>query len=365
MRRPWLRLSIAVPVLLVCSLCAAATLRASSSARHVEMMSAIDEYLQGKYGSGGSQALGQLNNFDHTGYAGTQSVAKEFGLSDNNPLVQQWDQSNTMDSLDDDSSLMEPEAQSAPARAAVITSSVFGEPVQAAQVAAAPGMSEDPRQAAMAAAGAKAVDSVSMAAERKQMHQQMLQKFEAQAEATTQKVAAQTAVTDTIGDGTVPSDSSYLTLPGAPAASASAVPALAAAAKAVVKKPAATSPATTAAVKPGAAAPALPKAAATTAAPKSTTAKGKAVKATAATATVAAKKAGSAVDKEQKQSKPAPKVSYKLHLEEEVKKLEKEVRAKNGHTQHTENAVPAQAQARSQSWSGLANMLDSQTPEEV
>lgn len=352
-RRPWLRLSIAVPVLLVCSLCAAATLRgASTSGRNVELMSAIDEYLQGKYGTGGAQTFGQINSFDHTGYAGTQSVAKEFGLSDNNPLVQEWDQDNTVDSLDDDSSMMGPEAQSAPARAAAITSSVFSDPSHPAHVAAAPSM--DPRQAAMAAAGAKAVDSVSMAAERKQMHQQMLQRFEAQAETTTKKVAAQTAVTDTIGDGTVPSDSAYLPLPGTNSASSSAVPALAAAAKAFVKKPAAAAaPATTASAKPKAV---HAKAAAKSAAPKPAAA--------AATAMVAAKKVAPAADKAHKNAKPASEVSYKLHLEEEVKKLEKEVRAKDGH-EHTKKAKAALAPAQAQSWSGLANMLDSKTPEEV
>ena len=47
-------------------------------------------------------------------------------------------------------------------------------------------------QAVMRAAGAKQATTVSMAAQRKAMKRQMLKKFEAQAEATTKKVAAET-----------------------------------------------------------------------------------------------------------------------------------------------------------------------------
>jgi len=167
----------------------------------VELMSAIDEYLQGKYGTGESQSLGQLNDFDTAGYAGTQSVAKEFGLSDNNPLVQQWDQDQTLSTLNENP-LQDLRAESVPARAAAITQSVFGSP--APPLAPASARPVDNRLAAMQARGAKAVHSQSIAAERKQMREQMLQKFEVAAEAPTKKLAAQAA--DTIGDGTVPSD---------------------------------------------------------------------------------------------------------------------------------------------------------------
>merc|ERR1719478_1320149 len=74
-------------------------------ARRLEL-SAIDEYLEGKYGTGGSQSLmAQVNSFDHTGYADSQNVAKEFGLSDIDNLVRSWDEGNTRDSLDDSEAL--------------------------------------------------------------------------------------------------------------------------------------------------------------------------------------------------------------------------------------------------------------------
>ena len=94
-----------------------------------------------KYGTGGTQALGQLNSMDETGYAGTQSVAKEFGLSDNNPLVRKWDQDNTMDSLDE-SPMLDPQGHSVHTRAAAIVSDVFGEPPAPAPQALAGGAVE-------------------------------------------------------------------------------------------------------------------------------------------------------------------------------------------------------------------------------
>jgi len=167
-QRPLLRLAIALPVLLVCSVCAVAAVRGGN--RQIELMSGIDEYLEGKYGTGEAQSLGQLNKFDHTGYAGTQSVAKEFGLSNNNPLVQKWNEDSTTDSLNE--------------TPASIVRTVFGEP----QPARAPASAHlDAREAAMRVAGATAVNSVSLAAQRNAMREEMQQKFEAQAESSTQR----------------------------------------------------------------------------------------------------------------------------------------------------------------------------------
>jgi hypothetical protein len=378
-RQPMMRLAIWLPVLLLCSVCAVVVLHrpGGSDNRHVELLSAIDEYLEGKYGTGGTQSLGQLNRLDHTGYSGEESVAKEFGLSDNDPLVQKWDQDQTMDSMDDSAILDSQEAASSvPARAAAAVGSVLGEPVHESDAS----HSVDAREAAMAAAGAKAVDSVSMAAQRKQMRQVMLKKFEAQAEATTKKVAAQTP--DTIGDGTIPSESAYLPLPKAATA---AVPVLAKAAKDVVKKaasaaqqpPAAAAPAVTPASTSKALAPAavaLPtktavktavkttvKAAISPAAAKATT-KPKAPAASTANVPVT-NKAGAAV-RIHKQARPATKASSAAQMQAQIKHLEAELKAKKAGKagKAKKLAVPAPPP---DSWSGLANMLDSRTPSEI
>jgi len=382
-RRPWLRLSVSAPLLLACALCALAALSAGggSGSRQVELLSAIDEYLQGKYGMGESQSLGQLNKFDSAGYAGTQSVAKEFGLSDNNPLVQQWNQDNTLDSLDENP-LQGLRAESVPDRAAAITQSVFGGPAPAAPARASP---VDARQAAMQARGAKAVQSQSIAAERKEMRQQMLQKFETQAEATTKRVAAQAV--DTIGDGTVPSDTSFLPMPAA----AAGVPALAAAAKAAVKpaqtaaaasKAAATpaagkAPAKAAAVGTGGAvkgtttatSKAGDKQAVTPAAPvKPVTAEAGKVPVTAASAPKRVKSAGkkdASVSKKTSVQAKQAKESYKARLRAQIKALEKEVQQSHAGKHHGQSKVKAAvAQPPPQSWSGLANMLSTRTAAE-
>jgi len=387
-QRPWLRLAISIPVLLLSTVCALAAVSGSGNtgSRQVEMMSAIDEYLEGKYGTGEAQSLGQLNKFDHTGYAGTQSVAKEFGLSDNNPLVEQFDQDSSTRTADSDST-MDSHEQSVPARAAAIVSTVFGEPQQSRTPASTP---MDARETAMRVAGAKAVNSLSLAAQRTEMRAKMLGKFEAQAEASTQKVAAQTvdtmgAAVDAIGDGTVPSDRSYLDLPSH--TSPAPVPALAAAAKAVAKSAAVADKASA----PRAAAPAdSPK----TTAPKAAT-KPTALSTTAQTVspvtvhaqiktevTTALPKAAmhkmaatspAAIVK--RTSKPAAakaatgalqhvKKSFYSHLRDEAKMLEKEVKSKNKDTHRTQTKMAPTA-APAQSWMGLANMLDSRTPEEV
>jgi hypothetical protein len=380
-----LRLGLALPVLLVAAACAVAAISGGGAGRgRSELLSAIDEYLDDKYGTGDSQALGQLNSMDETGYAGTQSVAKEFGLSDNNPLVRKWDQDNTMDSLDE-SPMLDPQGHSVHMRAAAIVSNVFGEPpAPAPQVLA--GGAVDEREAKMMAKGAKAVQSATMAAQRKEMQKEMLQKFEAQAEATTQKVAAQTP--DIIGDGTVPSDNAYLPLPAAVAAGAKK--AAVAAAAAAVKPVAAAAPVATAATG---------KATGTAAAPTVAAAKGKvtgaakpkeaAVKAfwhlgskaaaAAAAHSAAAKQtkkgapAQAAAQTTQAAAKPAahpkPVAAAKgndkakasadtARLEAEIKKLQLEVRDKSKPLQHSApKAKPKPAPPAS--WSGLANMLDS------
>ena len=380
-----LRLGLALPVLLVAAACAVAAISGGGAGRgRSELLSAIDEYLDDKYGTGGTQALGQLNSMDETGYAGTQSVAKEFGLSDNNPLVRKWDQDNTMDSLDE-SPMLDPQGHSVHTRAAAIVSDVFGEPLAPAPQALAGG-AVDEREAKMMAKGAQAVQSATMAAQRKEMQKEMLQKFEAQAEATTQKVAAQTP--DTVGDGLIPSDNAYLPLPAAVAAGAKK----AAAASPKAKAAAAAAPVATGKAATG-------KAADAAATPAIAAAKGKA--SGAAQPTKAAVKAfwhlgkktahTAAAARETKQGAPAPAAAQKTQapakaaarpkpaaaakgiadakagadkaqLEAEIKQLQKEVTLKDKTTpqQHAApKAKPAPAPAPPASWSGLANMLDS------
>ena len=365
-------------------------------ARRLELLSAIDEYLEGKYGTGGSQSLmAQVNSFDHTGYADSQNVAKEFGLSDNDNLVRSWDEGNTRDSLDD-SEALDSEQLAAPERAAALVSSVFGAPARPAQADADTGILQH-NQAVMRAAGAKQATTVSMAAQRKAMKRQMLKKFEAQAEATTKKVAAETP--DTIGDGLVPDDSSYLALPtsrstavssaGTAASTASiAVPALQSAAKAVAKTAAvaeATKPKPAVPTKPNskataAATPAASKRATpTTAASKTETKKERKLKA--AAKPVAAKPAATkpsikAVSPRASQKaitgkKVAPARAHAstdsasaLAMKAEIRRLQAEVKAKTADAQLAKQHHAALS-SPPQSWSGLAHMLDSESASEV
>ena len=336
----------------------------------MELMSAIDEYLQGKYGTGESQSLGQLNDFDTAGYAGTQSVAKEFGLSDNNPLVQQWDQDQTLSTLNENP-LQDLRAESVPARAAAITQSVFGSP--APPLAPASARPVDNRLAAMQARGAKAVHSQSIAAERKQMREQMLQKFEVAAEAPTKKLAAQAA--DTIGDGTVPSDSSYLPIPTV-AAAASGVPALAAAAKAAVK-PAGKAPASPAHAENGGCGPgellcgsadhAGVKSSVSN--DKSRTVQAKARAAKKAATAAAAPKPKALVIKSPAHAAPSPKIAKsaeEARLRAQIKALKKKVHQEGLDAKHQQlaKATAAGAPKPTQSWSGLADILTTRTSAE-
>jgi hypothetical protein len=364
-RRPWLRLSVSVPLLLACSLCALAALSAGRGTRKVELMSAIDEYLQGKYGTGDSQSLGQLNDFDTAGYAGTQSVAKEFGLSENNPLVQQWDQDQTLSTLNENP-LQDLRAESAPARAAAITQSVFGSPPAPASAMAPTSAIQDEDMNQMQARGAKAVQSQSIAAERKQMREQMLQKFEAAAEAPTKKVAAQAA--DTIGDGTVPSDSSYMLIPTV-AAAASGVPALASAKPAV--KPAVKVSASPAHAENGGCGPGELLCGSGVKSSVKINVKSRKVQAIARVAKKAAKAAAAPkpkalVIKSPTHAAPSSKMATspeKARLRSQIKALKKKVHQEGKH-QQLAKATAAGAPEPTQSWSGLADMLSTRTSAE-
>ena len=325
-----------------------------------------------------------------TTYADSQNVAKEFGLSDNDNLVRSWDEGNTRDSLDD-SEALDSEQLAAPERAAALVSSVFGAPARPTQADADTGIMQH-NLAVMRAAGAKQTTTVSMAAQRKAMKRQMLKKFEAQAEATTKKVAAETP--DTIGDGSMPDDSSYLALPKSTAVSSAntaagtAVPALLSAAKAVAKTAAAaeaTKPKADVVPKPNskATAAAMPaaskRATQATAANKTETQKKRKKKE--AAKPVAAKPAAtkpsikavspSASQKAITGKKVAPARAHAstdsasaLAMKAEIRRLQAEVKAKTADAQLAKQHHAALS-SPPQSWSGLAHMLDSESASEV
>ena len=94
------KLKPALSVLLVCMIFVAVLLTVSGGGkRKVQLLSAIDEYLAGKYGAAEPTSFGKLKDVADSAYAGTQGFAKDFGLSDNDPLVRKWDEDKVTDSL--------------------------------------------------------------------------------------------------------------------------------------------------------------------------------------------------------------------------------------------------------------------------